>query len=71
MDKLYFESPYILDDHKKLYGEETIFDLVKALVDEKAAAPIFQELIQEKNGIVPEVECLRVEFLEGAVTKLK
>jgi hypothetical protein len=71
MDKLYFESPYIVQGHEKLYGEESIFNFVKALVDEKAAAPIFQELIQEKNGIIPEVECLRVEFLEDAVTKLK
>jgi hypothetical protein len=55
MDKLYFESPYIVDGHKKLYGEESTFNFVKALVDEKAAAPIFQELINEKNGITPEV----------------
>ena len=45
MDKLYFESPYIVQGHAKLYGEESIFNFVKALIDEKAAAPIFQELI--------------------------
>ena len=60
MDKLYFESPYIVDGHVKLYGEESIFNFVRALVDEKAAAPMFQEFIQEKNGITPEVDCLRV-----------
>ena len=41
MDKLYFESPYIVEGHEKLYGEESIFDIVKALVDVEAAAPIF------------------------------
>ena len=71
MDKLFFESPYILEGHEKLYGEESIFDFVRALIDEEAAAPIFKEFIQDKNGIIPEVECLRVEFLEDAVTKLK
>ena len=71
MDKLYFESPYIVDGHQKLYGEESIFNFVRALVEEKAAAPMFKEFIQTKNGIVPEVECLRVEFLEDAVAKLK
>ena len=60
MDKLYFESPYIVEGHQKLYGEESIFDFVRALIDEKAAAPIFKEFIQDKNGIIPEVECLRV-----------
>ena len=71
MDKLYFESPYIVEGHKKLYGEESIFDFVLAMVEEQAAAPIFKEFIQDKNGIIPEVQCLRVEFLEDAVTKLK
>ena len=71
MDKLFFESPYIVEGHEKLYGEESIFDFVRALIDEEAAAPIFKEFIQDKNGIIPEVECLRVEFLEDAVTKLK
>ena len=32
---------------------------------------MFKEFIQTKNGIIPEVECLRVEFLEDAVAKLK
>jgi hypothetical protein len=68
---LYFESPYIVEGHEKLYGEQSIFNFIKQLVDNKAAAPVFREYIQEKNGIIPEVECLRVEFLEGAVTKLK
>jgi hypothetical protein len=67
----YFNSPYIAENHKKLYGEESVFNFVKALVDKKAAAPMFKEFIQEKNGIVPEVECLRVEFLFDAVTELK
>ena len=71
MDKLCLESPYIVEGHKKLYGEESIFDFVLAMVEEQAAAPIFKEFIQDKNGIIPEVQCLRVEFLEDAVTKLK
>ena len=71
MDKLYFESPYIVEGHQKLYGEESIFDFVRAMVEEKAAAPTFKEFIQDKNGIIPEVECLRVQFLEDAVSKLK
>ena len=70
-DKLFFESPYIVDGHKKLYGEESVFNLVKTLVDEKAAAPIFKEFIQEKNGVVLEVECLRTEYFLGAVSELK
>ena len=45
MDKLYFESPYIVEGHEKLYGEESVFDFVRALVEEEAAAPIFQEWI--------------------------
>ena len=45
MDKLYFESPYIVDGHQKLYGEESIFDFVRVLIDEKAAAPIFKEFV--------------------------
>jgi hypothetical protein len=45
MDKLYFESLYIVDGHEKLYGEESVFNFVKALVDEKAAAPMFKEFI--------------------------
>ena len=71
MDKLYFESPYIVDGHEKLYGEESIFDFVKALIDVEAAAPMFQEFIKDKNGIIPEVECLRVEFFLDSVTSLK
>jgi len=31
---------------------------------------MFNEFIKEKNGIIPEVECLRVEFIDGAVTEL-
>jgi hypothetical protein len=45
MDKLYFESPLIVDGHEKLYGEESVFNFVKALVVEKAAAPLFKEFI--------------------------
>ena len=45
MDKLYYESPYIVEGHQKLYGEESIFDFVRAMVEEKAAAPIFKEFI--------------------------
>ena len=71
MDKLYFESPYIVDGHEKLYGEESIFDFVKALIDVEAAAPMFQEFIKDKNGIIPEVECLRVQFILDGVTSLK
>jgi hypothetical protein len=67
----YFDSTYIAEGHKKLYGEESVFNIVKALVDKKAAAPMFKEFIQEKNGIIPEVECMRVEFLLDAVTELK
>jgi hypothetical protein len=44
---------------------------MQQLVDDEASGPIFREFIQEKNGIIPEVECLRIEFIEGAVTKLK
>ena len=32
---------------------------------------MFKEFILDKNGIIPEVECLRVEFLEGAVSEMK
>ena len=71
MDKLFHDGPYIVEGHQKLYGEESIFDIVKTLVEQQAAGPVFREYIQEKNGIIPEVECLRVEFLEDAVTKLK
>ena len=70
MDKLYFESPYIVEGHEKLYGEESVFDFVRALVEEEAAAPVFQEWIKEKNGIIPEVECLRVEFIVDTVNTL-
>ena len=35
-------------------------DIVKSLVEQQAAGPVFREYIQEKNGIIPEVECLRV-----------
>ena len=41
MAKLFFESPFIVDGHEKLYGEQSIFNFMKALVDQKAAAPIF------------------------------
>ena len=71
MDKLYFESPYIVDGHEKLYGEESTFDFVKALIEVEAAAPMFQEFIKDKNGIIPEVECLRVEFFLDSVISLK
>jgi hypothetical protein len=67
----YFDSPYIVDDHVKLYGEESVFNFVKALVDEKAAAPMFKEFINEKNGIISQVECMRVEFIDTQVTELK
>ena len=71
MEKLFHDGPYIGDGYKKQYGEESVFDIVKTLVDEEAAGPVFREYIQEKNGITPEVECLRVEFLFDAVTELK
>ena len=71
MDQLYFESPYIVDGHEKIYGEETPFNFIKGLVEVKAAGPAFKEFILEKNGIVPEVECLRVEFILNQVTNLK
>lgn len=32
MDKLYYESPLIVDGHEKLYGEESIYDFVSELV---------------------------------------
>ena len=71
IDKLFHDGPFIVDGHQKLYGEESVADIIKTLVDQEAAAPIFQEYIIEKNGIIPEVECLRVEFIEATVTKLK
>ena len=46
-------------------------DLFSNLIPNNASGPIFQEFINEKNGIIPEVECLRVEFFEDAVSKLK
>ena len=46
-------------------------DLFSHLIPNEASGLIFQEFIIEKNGIIPEVECLRVEFLKDAVTKLK
>ena len=70
MEKLYHESPYIVDGHEKLYGEETPFNFVKALVEGKAAAPLFKEFIREKNGISGEVECLKVLFFDDAVLEL-
>ena len=70
-EKLFADSVYISDSFSKSYGEETITDLFNQLVIDEASGPIFKEFIQEKNGIIPEVECLRVEFLEDAVTKLK
>ena len=41
MDKLLYEGPYIVDGHQKLYGEESVFDIVKTLVDEEAAGSVF------------------------------
>ena len=61
-DKLYFESPYIVDGHKKLYGEVSIFDLAKPLIDEKAATPIFKELILSNYVLAPKVKCLKADF---------
>ena len=40
MDKLKHEGAYIVNN-EKLYGEESVFDIVKTLVDEEASAPIF------------------------------
>ena len=71
MEKLFHDGPYIADGYEKQYGEVSIFDFVKTLVDEEAAGPVFREYIQEKNGITPEVECLRVEYIFDAVTELK
>ena len=71
MEKLFHDGPYIGDGYEKQYEEVSIFDIVKTLVDEEAAGPVFREYIQEKNGITPLVECLRVEFLFDAVTELK
>ena len=71
MEKLFHDGPYIVDGYEKQYGEVSIFDFVKTLVDEEAAGPVFREYIEEKNGITPEVECMRVEFLIDAVTELK
>ena len=71
MEKLFHDGPYIGDGYEKQYREDSIFDIVKILVEEEAAGPVFREYIQEKNGITPEVECLRVEFLEASVSKLK
>ena len=45
MDKLFYESPYIVDGHQKIYGEETPFNYVKGLVEVKAAGPVFLEFI--------------------------
>ena len=45
MDKLFYESPYIVDGHEKLYGEESPFNYVKGLVEVKAAGPVFLEFI--------------------------
>jgi len=33
MDKLYHSEPYIVDGHEKKYGEESVFNFIKALVD--------------------------------------
>ena len=71
MEKVHHESPYIVDGHEKLYGEESILSIITALVDEKAAVPMFQEFIYEKNGINPEVECLRVEHFFEATSNLE
>jgi len=43
---------------------------MKALEDIQASGYMFQEFLNEKNGIIPEVECLRVEFIDGAVSEL-
>jgi hypothetical protein len=45
MEKLFYEGPYISDGHEKEYGEESVFDIVKTLVDEEAAGPVFREYI--------------------------
>ena len=70
-EKIFSESPLIVEGHEKLYGEESIFNFMKALVDDKAASQIFQELINKKNGITPEVKCLRTEFILDGLTALK
>ena len=70
MDKLYYSEPYIIDGHEKIYGEESIFNFIKALVEVQASGPMFNEFIKEKNGIIPEVECLRIEFIDDTVTQL-
>jgi hypothetical protein len=41
------------------------------LVDNEASGPIFKDFILEKNGITPEVECMRVEFIVTQVKELK
>ena len=69
--KLYASTIYISDGFQKSYGEESITDLFNQLIIDESSGPIFKELIQEKNGVTQEVECLRIEFLEGAVSELK
>ena len=34
MDRLYHDGPYIEEGHQKLYGEDSIFDIVKTLVEQ-------------------------------------
>ena len=70
-DEIFYESPLIVEGYEKLYGEESIFNFVNALVDDKAASSIFQELIYKKNGVTPEVQCIRTEFILDGLTALK
>ena len=71
MEKLYFQEPYISEGSTKLYGEESVFDMIKSLENDKAAGPIFMEFIFDKNGDFGEVECLKLEFFDNAVVELK
>ena len=55
----------------ELDAEPTIQELVDRLVAKEISGPIFREFIHDKNGITPEVSCLRVEHLEDAVEEVK
>ena len=70
MDKLYFEEPYISEGSTTLYGQQSVNNLIKALENENAAAPIFLDFIYHKNGNPGEAQCLKISFFEDALLEL-
>ena len=64
-------NQHIWETYDQLQTDPTVKDLVETLEAKQISGPIFREFILQKNGMTPEVVCLRIEMIDDAVEEIE